>query len=323
MFPSGQSFDDETSVPSGQGKRVVPPGNDTEMENMEEKTESVCNVVPDHVTERSEVFASPNDALEMEVSDLPLERCMRIVPQDQNTGALFIAILQKVSPLVAVSSSTEAKEGDANSLDVSLDEGNQLSPLLSYVASGTESSYKRPENGASGLDSHVVVRVENEKEDAKNETDPMIAGGNWRMENQGMWRVVAPTVFTREATVLSNTMDFLGISNSFPLNEHLATQNTDFQSCKRNYYISKSVRDVMKLNVQVGQQLKIVSVGVEAIVEQDDAHKVSCKRRRRHGTTIIGGSNDTGVFIISDGFEADPVRDVNEYLSSGQEIQSG
>ncbi|KAI3865536.1 hypothetical protein MKW98_002840 [Papaver atlanticum] len=162
MFPSGQSFDDETSVPSGLGKRVVPPGSDIEMENMEEKTESVCNVVPDHVTERSEIFASPNDALEMEVSDLPLERCMRIVPQDQNTGAFFFPFFRK-----SVSSSTEAKEGDANSLDVSLDEGNQLSPILSYVASGTESSYKRPENGASGLDSHMVVRIENEKEDAK------------------------------------------------------------------------------------------------------------------------------------------------------------
>lgn len=34
-----------------------------------------------------------------EVSDLPLEHCMRIVPHDQNTGAFFIAVLQKVSPL--------------------------------------------------------------------------------------------------------------------------------------------------------------------------------------------------------------------------------
>jgi len=34
-----------------------------------------------------------------EVSDFPLEHCMRIVPHDQNTGAFFIAVLQKVSPL--------------------------------------------------------------------------------------------------------------------------------------------------------------------------------------------------------------------------------
>ncbi|MCL7035033.1 hypothetical protein MKW94_027656, partial [Papaver nudicaule] len=99
MFPSGQGIDDETAVPSGLDENMVPPGNDSEMDNVEEKRESGCNVDSDHVSEQSEILVSPTDALEMEVSDLPLERCMRIVPHDQNTGAFFIAILQKVSPL--------------------------------------------------------------------------------------------------------------------------------------------------------------------------------------------------------------------------------
>lgn len=33
----------------------------------------------------------------VEVSKFPLERCMRIVPHDQNTGAFFISVLQKTS----------------------------------------------------------------------------------------------------------------------------------------------------------------------------------------------------------------------------------
>lgn len=33
------------------------------------------------------------------VSDFPLELCMRLVPHDQNSGAFFIAVLQKISPL--------------------------------------------------------------------------------------------------------------------------------------------------------------------------------------------------------------------------------
>ncbi|KAK4366980.1 hypothetical protein RND71_014860 [Anisodus tanguticus] len=36
-----------------------------------------------------------------EVSTLPLERCMRIVPHDQNSGAFFISVFQKLSPLPA------------------------------------------------------------------------------------------------------------------------------------------------------------------------------------------------------------------------------
>lgn len=34
-----------------------------------------------------------------EHSDYPLHRCMRIVPHDQNSGAFFIAVLHKLSPL--------------------------------------------------------------------------------------------------------------------------------------------------------------------------------------------------------------------------------
>lgn len=34
-----------------------------------------------------------------ELSDFPLDRCMRLLPHDQNSGAFFIAVLQKVSQL--------------------------------------------------------------------------------------------------------------------------------------------------------------------------------------------------------------------------------
>lgn len=45
-----------------------------------------------------EEMASISELAE-EVCDLPLERCVRILPHDQNTGGFFIAVLQKVSPL--------------------------------------------------------------------------------------------------------------------------------------------------------------------------------------------------------------------------------
>lgn len=49
-----------------------------------------------------EVLQSSEDAVisdDEEVSPFPLERCMRIVPHDQNGGAFFIAVLHKHSPL--------------------------------------------------------------------------------------------------------------------------------------------------------------------------------------------------------------------------------
>lgn len=43
--------------------------------------------------------ANPTTILDEEVSTLPLERCIRIVPHDQNSGAFFIAVFHKLSPL--------------------------------------------------------------------------------------------------------------------------------------------------------------------------------------------------------------------------------
>ncbi|KAK7387530.1 hypothetical protein VNO78_28404 [Psophocarpus tetragonolobus] len=57
-----------------------------------------------------------------EVSDFPLERCMRLVPHDQNTGAFFIAVLQKVSTLREIQVNTRKKVGKHV---VTANEGNE------------------------------------------------------------------------------------------------------------------------------------------------------------------------------------------------------
>jgi len=41
---------------------------------------------------------SPSEVNHGDVCTLPLERCMRITPHDQNTGAFFVAVFHKRSP---------------------------------------------------------------------------------------------------------------------------------------------------------------------------------------------------------------------------------
>ena len=69
MFPSGQSAidttDDEQDIGENPENGIQPPENPETLE---------------------------------EVAHHPLERCIRIVPHDQNTGAFFIAVLHKLSP---------------------------------------------------------------------------------------------------------------------------------------------------------------------------------------------------------------------------------
>lgn len=83
MFPNGGSYQDiiDSNCNVGIGDDI--PGDVNG--NSEDGVQKVENPVMHE-------FAD-------EVSDFPLERCMRFVPHDQNTGAFFIAVLQKVSPL--------------------------------------------------------------------------------------------------------------------------------------------------------------------------------------------------------------------------------
>lgn len=73
-------------------------GNNVEtIETAVDMKEAVSNV-----HEVSGMSSSPEDLdgeIKVEVSSYPLECCMRIVPHDQNSGAFFIAVLKKISPL--------------------------------------------------------------------------------------------------------------------------------------------------------------------------------------------------------------------------------
>lgn len=81
MFPSGKVYDDSSS----DADRDATAG---------KVSEDTSSSGEDHVVQ--EISRGE------EVSDLPLERCMRIVPHDQNTGAFFIAVLHKLSPLPGI-----------------------------------------------------------------------------------------------------------------------------------------------------------------------------------------------------------------------------
>lgn len=87
---------------------------------------------------------------------------------------------------------------------------------------------------------------------------------------KGKWKGLDPVVFLRDETVISGIKRFYGINDeSFPLNGHLVTRNSDTSSkgnVKRIYYVSRSVKDVLELNLAVGQKIKVASVGLKMFV---------------------------------------------------------
>ena len=85
MFPSGRCY-----VESTENNQDVELG---------EKHENGGDGNSEEGIQQSEDPVALADGLDEEVSNFPLERCMRIMPHDQNSGAFFIAVFHKLSPL--------------------------------------------------------------------------------------------------------------------------------------------------------------------------------------------------------------------------------
>uniref|UniRef100_A0A5B7BVM7 Putative tRNA (Cytosine(34)-C(5))-methyltransferase n=1 Tax=Davidia involucrata TaxID=16924 RepID=A0A5B7BVM7_DAVIN len=274
MFPSGKSYMDasDNNHETGLGERHDNDHNGT--------SENEFQLMEDTV--------APTDVVDEEVSTLPLERCMRIVPHDQNTGAFFIAVFHKLSPLPAIQKkpvslkvqlhsnndnqpeklSNEVKE-DINGVEVN--PADVTGEQLPEAASDADLLGNELEETALDTDPSKMSE-ENESEDilvpGDREKDPEIVRGKRKLQSQGKWRGVDPVVFLRDDTVVDSIKTFYGIDESFPLSGHLVTRNSDTNHVKRIYYISNSVEDVLELNFQAGQQLKITSIGLKMFERQ-------------------------------------------------------
>ncbi|BAT73408.1 uncharacterized protein HKW66_Vig0011380 [Vigna angularis] len=215
-----------------------------------------------------------------EVSDFPLEHCMRIVPHDQNTGAFFIAVLQKVSPLPVIPEKPKVKihEQYVDPASQSLNDA-QVQQITSpenaheedFKAVSEENADDNEPNTQDMEDDPVACEEQKTKENLEpdNVQNTMKrVPGKRKLQIQGKWRGVDPVVFFKDEIIINSIRDFYGIDERFPFNGHLVTRNSDANHVKRIYYISKSVKDVLELNFKVGQQLKITSIGLKMFERQ-------------------------------------------------------
>ncbi|KAL9329660.1 hypothetical protein ACSQ67_004663 [Phaseolus vulgaris] len=271
--------------PSGRGHRDVDSSCNV---NVEDVTNGINENAGDGVQPVQNPVMSESDE---EVSDFPLEHCMRIVPHDQNTGAFFIAVLQKVSPLPVIPEKTKIKIDDqcVEPANQSLDDARE--EKLEVVSEVNVDDNEPNTEDMEGEDLKAVSEenVDNEPNTKDMEDDPDTreeqntketlvpdnvqnpmkrVAGKRKLQIQGKWRGVDPVVFFKDETIINSIRDFYGIDERFPFNNHLVTRNSDTNHVKRIYYISKSVKDVLELNFKVGQQLKITSIGLKMFERQ-------------------------------------------------------
>ncbi|KAK4353914.1 hypothetical protein RND71_026108 [Anisodus tanguticus] len=225
----------------------------------------------------------PTTILDEEASTLPLERCMRIVPHDQNSGAFFIAVFHKLSPLPVIQKKPCCHPGKTTSRgnfqaqsftevkDITADEVEQVDSVGNQLSEATMDDADILENGEDEVpldtDTDPSEIIEEKRPE---QIEPSRDGGKRKLQLQGRWRGIDPILFYREEEVVGQIKAFYGIKESFPFKGHLIVRNSDINHVKRVYYVSKSVKEVLELNFLAGEQLKIAAVGLKMFERQKD-----------------------------------------------------
>ncbi|CAL9774224.1 unnamed protein product [Musa acuminata subsp. burmannicoides] len=329
MFPSGQSYGEtvicgdlqkKTEIVGSnpgeeKGERMSHPENvGTQCQTMCENLEKIAAPTDTYQAESkpeevsSKIVSSEKlDGDSEEISGFPLENCMRILPHDQNTGAFFIAVFQKLSPLQVfpinlVRQSTESRHHPSAKISENLDDEPKQEINLSNVqdehnnaaalAGSTVDIAVKQSTDISVNDAvctkdegFVEAGVSNNKEIASAEIKEV----KGKLQTQGKWRGIDPVVFFKNQTIINSIRSFYGISESFPLEGHLVTRNSDSNHVKRIYYISKSVHNILQLNIQIGERLKITSVGLKIFERQklNDASSPCSFRLSSEGLPLL------------------------------------
>ncbi|KAK6373650.1 uncharacterized protein PV06_10281 [Exophiala oligosperma] len=237
--------------------------------------------------------------------DLHLERAMRVFPHTQNTGAFFIAILEKKSEIKA---RTEAKASSTGSTaptpkpeKVEAADTTGEAVQLETAADGTIDSV----NGTAPPDADVPGKRKRSEDDdvadeaaplkrAKSQQDEAVPNGS---TGTSIPVPAAPTprpgqtpkkknreqpfeepfkYLSPDLPELKQIKEFYNLSPRFPQDRYMV-RNADGIPAKNMYYTSALAKDILTENE--GKGLKFVHAGVKMFVKQDAPSPEVCPWR--------------------------------------------
>ncbi|KAG0566732.1 hypothetical protein KC19_7G083400 [Ceratodon purpureus] len=291
MFPSGNGWDLSDILEPSTG--VSSPPTDTEDD-----------------AEKKDVEEVEEDEGPPEVATLPLERCMRLLPHDQDTGGFFIAVFRKVAPFKAIPKIKESHKSrilrtekealtaegetgllvpapiDADSivappflpapperdlLDIQVEDSTEVENEIEAEEPVSDNEEAEGSKVAGEELSMSVVSEGQEKLAASK--DPNAIG---RIQRQGRWKGVDPVLFLKDEKIIKSLVEFYGIKETFPVHQHLVVRSEDVSRCKRIYYVSASVAHTIQQNFRAGEQMKITSAGLKIFERQQTKEASTC-----------------------------------------------
>jgi 16S rRNA C967 or C1407 C5-methylase (RsmB/RsmF family) len=232
--------------------------------------------VPDGLKCRiPETVFSPSVSMSAaDVANLHLDRCIRCLPHDNNTGGFFVALLRKKGH-ISTRDERIAKHQSSFSPD---DNMNVTDPQPTPAGTAQESGDSSVADGdaqgeASAEKSPDIKRPKIEPapaEDAGPIEKPRISG---RRYPRGKGAELGREDFVPvDSAVMDEIIQYYGLSNDFPRELYMTRAGGD---SKQIYYIARPIKDLIDLGLQ--RRVTVINTGLKGFARNNQ--ECSCKYR--------------------------------------------
>ncbi|KAI9287495.1 S-adenosyl-L-methionine-dependent methyltransferase [Umbelopsis sp. AD052] len=207
------------------------------------------------------------------VDELPLERCVRIYPHEQDTGGFFVAVFEKVAPMTGADTAYMAHmKGDTIVKEDELIESEKKEEeLLENVGP------KEDESSTAPATPEVKEDVEVPSKRAAAEGEETAAKPNKKAkESEGLKEAPFELMSPDSEDVVEAT-EFYGLASNFPKTQFLLRSMEGNSRNRTIYFVSESVKTI--LSQPAAKRLRLVNTGVKVFVRQGSPMDGGCPLR--------------------------------------------
>ena len=198
-----------------------------------------------------------------ETAKLPLERCMRILPHDADTGGFFIAVLEKVAempPELEIPKKLRGPVAVKTDLTVVGDKVKVDLTLMNVFELRAEREAQEA-NGGKPFEPEAELLL-----------DSMRGGGRRGAAGSGGWGNIDAILPVTDSKVLDSICSTYGIDRQkLPLHKNSITRTADATRPKRIYMLTDGLREYLAADIR--ENLKVIAAGLKIFERQE--HKES------------------------------------------------
>ncbi|ORX46233.1 multisite-specific tRNA:(cytosine-C(5))-methyltransferase [Piromyces finnis] len=190
------------------------------------------------------------------VTELNVDRCLRIFPHLQDTGGFFVAVFEKVAPFGSLDLFEKKKTEKVQSKEVEM---NGVKEDEEEINSIVENDSKRRKLDNT-FQAHKELRI---PEPSQN-------------KNVKVFSIEQPFVFLpKDDPIIEKIKEFYGLSSEFPQEQWVV--RTEGEKFRTVYFISDSVKSI--LNSEDSHRILVVNSGVKMFFRNEGDGNVKCSYR--------------------------------------------